>query len=313
MSFKSRGIGRQEGLEERHLAKSQADETAVEIQIKCNIEKIQRGTRSLAEQSERVEKRIISERIIRGLIDLMKEIKETIDSTKCLLRGWEVELAGDPMEKRKRQFTVDKLKKHLQSEEELYRKAQRKVESTAREIMMSGANPSPPPSPQTSTSGDSYQSPYKDRGEFQNHAKADVGGTPAQHENQLDSVVNFDDEGRDGADCENDSLLKGYEKAHNNIIQEAIIKERAISLKRIQNQVSQANQIFWDLANLVSAQDDSLDALEKNVNDSDSDAKLGVEELKKTDKAKRAARKRMLWFLAILFIAACLFLYSLFA
>lgn len=307
MSFQSRSDERRGQVDKQLQAKRQHEETALESEIKCNIQKIQSGTRSLEEQSERVEKRIISDRIIRGLIEQMKATAETIYTTQHLLRSWEAELAGDPIEKRKRQFTVDKLKKHIYAEINRHRKAQQKVESTARQLMMSKSHAAVEPA--------SHEELSQSVEHFGNEGSSDVGGTPIQQTwdpagTQLDSVVNLEDDTSTAEQC---SLLADFQRAHNSIVQEAISKERVLSLKRIQNQVSQAHQIFWDLANLVSAEDDKLDKLESNVEGAHDNSGCAVDELRKASRAKQLHRKRMFWFLVVILVAVCIFCYSAFA
>lgn len=84
-------------------------------------------------------------------------------------------------------------------------------------------------------------------------------------------------------------------------INRQLIDDRESGIEQIQQQIQEVNEIFQDLAVLVTDQGQIIDDIETNINKTSTRTKEGHEELVKADASQRTARNRMCY-LAIFFM-----------
>lgn len=87
-------------------------------------------------------------------------------------------------------------------------------------------------------------------------------------------------------------------------INEMIIEKREEEILDLQSKVVDVNDIFRDLATIVSNQHEGLESIESSVADSESRAAKGVEELLKATKHQRKSRGKIGCMLLILLLTA---------
>lgn len=115
------------------------------------------------------------------------------------------------------------------------------------------------------------------------------------------------DEGSDSANEEHE-LLEGLacEQMDDMSIQNRIARERSEGIQRIRSQVSEVNQIFRDLASVVTEQGQHLDTIEDTAQRATEDTSKAVKELKKTSERQRGSRERT-WIIIMAALLLCAF------
>lgn len=88
-------------------------------------------------------------------------------------------------------------------------------------------------------------------------------------------------------------------------IENRIAHEREEGIRRIQSQVSEVNQIFRDLASIVTEQGQQFETIEDQAESSATNTKATVKELKKTADRQRSQRERLFCMLAAAILVLC--------
>jgi len=88
-------------------------------------------------------------------------------------------------------------------------------------------------------------------------------------------------------------------------IRNRIVQEREEGIKRIQCQVSEVNQIFRDLASIVTDQGQQIGSIESQAETTASSTKQAVQELKKAVDRQRGAREKLCCLLATAVLFLC--------
>eukprot|EP01071_Lankesteria_metandrocarpae_P007132 Lankesteria_metandrocarpae@DN4597_c0_g1_i2.p1 len=118
-------------------------------------------------------------------------------------------------------------------------------------------------------------------------------------------------EDRHDVNADEQALLLTVHEATESPLARQIANDRSRGVKRIAQQVSQANSIFRELANLVVNQDVPLQTIDDNMKSSLHQARGTVKEVDKAAKYQAQARRRCLFIVVILGVAAFTFFYVL--
>lgn len=102
----------------------------------------------------------------------------------------------------------------------------------------------------------------------------------------------------------NDWRVTDTQRSHHDSIQFNITKERLQGVHRIRSQLSQAAQVFRELAHLINEQQDDLDLLDHSIINAKHSSAQAIEELRKANRRKQRARRRSLFMMGIACIAA---------
>eukprot|EP01133_Synstelium_polycarpum_P009023 gene9023-10583_t len=86
--------------------------------------------------------------------------------------------------------------------------------------------------------------------------------------------------------------------------QNSIIQERDEGIRQIEQSITEINEIFLDLSNLVSEQGVMLNTIEHSLESTVMNTTEGVVQIKKASEHQRSARTKMCWLALILFIVA---------
>merc|ERR1711870_139773 len=88
-------------------------------------------------------------------------------------------------------------------------------------------------------------------------------------------------------------------------LRQRVALEREEGIRRIQGQGSEVNQIFKDLASIVSDQGQQFESLENNAHDASSSTREAVQELKKAVAREGVSRERLCCMLAVGILFLC--------
>ncbi|GAM20588.1 hypothetical protein SAMD00019534_037630 [Acytostelium subglobosum LB1] len=86
--------------------------------------------------------------------------------------------------------------------------------------------------------------------------------------------------------------------------QNSIIQERDEGIRQIEQSISEINEIFVDLSNMVAEQGVMLNTIEYSLESTVNNTAEGVTQIKKASEHQRSARTKMCWLALILFIVA---------
>jgi syntaxin 7 len=87
--------------------------------------------------------------------------------------------------------------------------------------------------------------------------------------------------------------------------QNLVAREREESIKRIQSQVTDVNQMFRDLASIVSDQEQHLMTIERQAESTSSNTKQAVKEVKKASERQRSHFDRLCCLLTSILLVFC--------
>jgi len=85
---------------------------------------------------------------------------------------------------------------------------------------------------------------------------------------------------------------------------DALIHDREMGIKQIESAVSEVNEIFTDLANLVHEQGFMIDNIESNIESTAVQTQDGVVQLQKASQHQKSARSKMCILAIILVVIA---------
>lgn len=230
------------------------EETSFEANIKANIQEIQDLVHRANEQLEQAERSYLSKRGAESLDGYMERSHTLSQETERLFRDWTVHFAGEPAERHRKKFSYEKLQRAF--EEEVVH-----VKEVARRTLA------------------------------------------AQKEASKPSNTRAPKEIRPVCDEQNESLLCAESDVEHGLLEEAqcqgtvirsrIAQEREESIRRIQSQVHEVNQIFRDLASIVHEQGHDIESIEHTADASSRETKQAASELRKAADRQRGSRERL--------------------
>uniref|UniRef100_A0A0G4HKC7 t-SNARE coiled-coil homology domain-containing protein n=1 Tax=Chromera velia CCMP2878 TaxID=1169474 RepID=A0A0G4HKC7_9ALVE len=308
-----------------------------ESQIRDCIQTLQQNLRNLNEQLDRCSQSNgssssaagapVSERAMTQLSSALKTAQNDVKATEEIFRRWMALLSSDPAERQKRKFSVEKLTRHFNNEVSSLRAASRRVAQAESEFRIrqtqlqarkearaagpgasaaahaggvrkgiGGFGPSAAAGAAASASASASSIASRGGGAAGRREGVDVDLTGMADNDDADF---FADDG-DGPESEECGLLMHEE------VTTDIARERTQGITRISQSVSEVNQIFRDLAEIVTSQGAAVDTIESNVSHADEQAKGAERELRKAHAFQKASRDRNCTLLGALLV--CLFL-----
>lgn len=269
--------------------------------IRSNIQTIRGNLQSIEANLRNLNRNFISRRIVESLHDKLKQTFEVILQTETTFKAWLQEQqqatgsAQEAMEKQRDKFLFEKLFAHFQSEirrvQELSDRVRDAAERAADPVSSRGGTESLGEDPPTS--------------HFQSSGVIlDMENVGAYGDNGDPDSIFISEDPREIAEfdfvSENDALLS-----------RAVAEERFQGIRRIHAQVSQANHIFKDLANLIFSQGETLNSIETQMQDAHGHSKSATLELRKASRMQQRSRQRRCFLVLFICVLVFLILYSL--
>lgn len=243
--------------------------SSFEQQIKANIQEMQENVRYAGEQLDRSRKCCLSKRIGDNVDKSLERSQELAQETEQLFREWTVHLAGEPSVRHKKKFSYEKLQKAFQDEVGRLKDAGRRAIAVRQEAFNAEGR----------------------------HTSA----------SSIECLAMCGDQGSSMSDEEH-CLLAPSEVAvigEDVAIQNRMAIERQEGIKRIQSQVTEVNQMFRDLASMVSDQGQHFETIEQQAETASSNTKDVVKELKKTSERQRSHFERLCCMLLLAMLVLC--------
>lgn len=276
MSFRDLESGETKRLyaSKPQLKQRRDDESQHERLIKANIQEMQNSVRSALEQLERAQRSHLTKRMSENLDRDLERSRELAQETEQLFRDWTVQLAGEPSEKHRKKFSLEKLEKAFRDEMSHMREVGKRAIAAHQEAMQI---------------------------ECRNNGAALA----------YECHPVCEDQGPNASDEEHGLLddARRTMTAQDSSITNRIAQEREEGIRRIQSQVSEVNQIFRDLASIVTEQGRQFDSIEDLAEESSLNTKQAVVELKKASDRQRSQRERLCCMLAAAILVLCLVLF----
>lgn len=247
-----------------------------ERDIKANIREMQENIRKATDELDSLKRRTMSGGAHVGFQNTMDRSNDLATKTEELFKDWHVHLAGEPLERQRKKFSLDKLQKAFEDELAHLKELGRRVITVQQEA---------------------------EAAKYSAAASAGRGGSGALNQRAPGGGFSVREEAsamasaRDDEEDSSIGLLDDANSAH--MIQEdlalrqRISQERAEGIKRIQSQVAEVNQIFHDLASIVQDQGQQFETIEDQAMASSDATKQAGQELKKTVERSRSSRERM--------------------
>jgi len=246
--------------------------SAYERNIKASIQEMQESMRAAQDQLERAKRGFLSKRTGESLEKFLERSRECAQETERLFRDWTVALADEPSERRRKKFSYEKLQKAFEQEmaqlKELAQAAKAQQEDSALDV---GARPRV----------------------VECHSMCDDQEADVDEEQGL---------------LDDSDLARAYmedTQTQDLSIQNNIAHEREDGIRRIQSQVAEVNQIFRDLASIVSEQGKQFESIEESAEMSVQNTKDAGKELKKAMERQRSQRERMCCMLITAVLILC--------
>jgi len=258
-----------------HVSKTQPkqrkeEDSSFERQIKANIQEMQESSRLATEQLGRSQRTGLSKRMGESLDKSLERCRDLAQETEQLFRDWTVHLAGEPTERHRKKFSYDKLEKVFrESVTELKDAGRQAIAAHQEALAAEGRRSAPGPV------------------ECRSMVEADSAALSDEEHGLLDDSPEAQTIGQDL------------------VIKNRIAHEREEGIRRIQSQVSEVNQIFRDLASIVTDQGQQFETIEQQAESSSSNTKQAVRELKKTADRQRSQRERLFCLLAAAILVLC--------
>lgn len=236
--------------------------------IKTNIQEMQDEIRTANETLERAERCGLSRRMRDGVDRFVDRGRDLSQRTELHFREWTVHLAGEPMERHRKKPSYEKLQRAFE-EEVMHLKAVMSRASAVQETGVLGSRSS------------------------------ECQPMCGEQEPSIDMGIEEDQ----GLLCnfESQQLHSAREEE---AIQARIVAERDDGIRRIQSQTAEVNQMFRDLAAVVTEQGQKLESIDQQAESSSQITKETIQELKKTAKRQTNTRENLCYMLmgAILFL-----------
>lgn len=263
------------GQRHGHASKTQPkqrrdEESANERHIKANIQEMQESVRLASDQIERSHRTGLSKRMGESLDNALKRSHELVKETEQLFRDWEVQLAGEPAERHRKKFSLEKLQKVFREEISHLKEAGKKAIAAHQESQRDDRCLNLPASVEC-------------------HSMCDDQGNSDEEKGLLD-----------------DSYQPPMTVIGQDLMMEnRLATEREEGIRRIQGQVAEVNQIFKDLASIVSDQGQHFETIENQAEAASTNTKDTVRELKKAADRQRSQRERVCCLLAAAILVIC--------
>jgi len=250
------------------------EDSSFERSIKANIQEMQDSIRMAGDQLERVQRGRLSRRVGENLDKSLERSRELSQETEQLFREWTVHLAGEPTERHRKKFSYEKLQRAFEEEVGHLKDVAKKAVAAQQGVLgVDGLHASGPMECQPlCEEQDSHQENDEEVGLLDDSAIAKA------------------------------SQLQQQEDAG---IRNRIAQEREEGIRRIQNQVSEVNQIFRDLASIVQEQGVQFETIEQQAETAQSNTKHAVKELRKAVDRQRGTRERLCCMLAMAVMLLC--------
>jgi len=246
-----------------HVSKQQPKQgrdegSPFERSIKASIQEMQESMRAASEQLDNVRRGFISKRTEESLEKFLERSRELAQDTEILFRDWTLAMADEPSERRRKRFSYEKLQKAFEQEVAHLKEIARQAVAVQQET-------------------------------------AEGAGTAANLAVECRPVC------EDQCPDEERGLLDDTDSANNFHISETatvnihsqIAQEREDGIRRIQNQVAEVNQIFRDLASIVTEQGQQFETIEQQAEVASASTKDATRELRKTLDRQRSQRERL--------------------
>ncbi|KAL8428561.1 hypothetical protein Efla_003332 [Eimeria flavescens] len=235
--------------------------------VRANIQIIRGNLQSIDANLRNLNRNFISRRIVESLHDKLKQTFEVILQTENTFKAWlqeQQQATGSGQEalaKQRDKFLFDKLFAHFQAE---IRRVQ-DLSERVRDAAERAADPAAFGSGSEKMGESELNSQSRDSGVILDMENAGAYGDVGDPDSLFISedpreIAEFD------FVTENDALLS-----------RAVAEERFQGIRRIHAQVSQANHIFKDLANLIFSQGETLNSIETQMQDAHAHSKLSRE------------------------------------
>jgi len=280
MSFRDLETGPKSG---GHASKQQPkqrrdEDSTFERSIKANIQAMRDSIQKASEQCESGQRNLYS----RGPVEsdqFLEHSRGLSQQTEQLFRDWTVHLAGEPMEKHRKKFSFEKLQRNFEEEVAHLKEAARRAVVAQQELLSKRSSGSP---------GDALE-------------------CRAMCEEQGSSMCGEDAEQGLLDNCSVDMAEESRRSAMQmeSTLRNRIAEEREEGIKRIQNQVSEVNLIFRDLASIAHEQGQQFESIEEQAESAASNSKHTVQELRKAVDRQRSSRERLCCMLAIGLVLLC--------
>lgn len=269
--------------------------------VRANIQTIRGNLQSIEANLRNLNRNFISRRIVESLHDKLKQTFEVILQTETAFKAWlqeQQQVTGtgqEAMEKQRDKFLFEKLFAHFQAE---IRRVQ-ELSERVRDAAERAADPVASRNGGDGLGDDPPTSHFHGSGVILDMENAGAYGDAGDPDSLFISedpreIAEFD------FVSENDSLLS-----------RAVAEERFQGIRRIHAQVSQANHIFKDLANLVFSQGETLSSIETQMQDAHAHSKSATLELRQASRMQQRSRQRRCFLVLFICVLVFLILYSL--
>eukprot|EP00747_Dinoflagellata_sp_TGD_P163734 gnl/TRDRNA2_/TRDRNA2_182737_c0_seq1.p1 gnl/TRDRNA2_/TRDRNA2_182737_c0~~gnl/TRDRNA2_/TRDRNA2_182737_c0_seq1.p1 ORF type:complete len:361 (+),score=81.22 gnl/TRDRNA2_/TRDRNA2_182737_c0_seq1:32-1084(+) len=238
------------------------EDSEFERSIKANIQEMQGKLRLASDNLERMSRTIVSNRTKDSIGKSLEQGRELIQKTEQVFRDWTVHLAGDPAERHRKKFSMERLRKAFDQEVEHMKGLSRKASAVQSEA----------------AADDSAKVRSTQSG-------LPVDGNAMYHEQSTPAGDNDEEHG----------LLHDVDTRD---IANRIAAERDEGIRRIQSAVSEVNGIFRDIASIVQEQGQHFQTIEQQAETASVRATQAVVELKKAAKRPREKCDRICFILA---------------
>ncbi|KAF7455768.1 T-SNARE domain-containing protein [Cryptosporidium felis] len=212
----------------------------------------------------------VTEEAYRGAWSLLEKLRQTSQTIDEVLRGWRIELAGDPMGYMESKEQLEAFLAHQRASLDRIGALSRRVaEMQARQPVQTGV--------------DGYSG--TGRVTFRNERSDYAEALPPPRRNE--SRNNFSGESyelqiEDLSRRPSDSRpVEQFSQQRYDFVDRQIAQETALGLGHIQSQMYEANQIFKNLASMVNEQGETIQNLETTIDNTVYTAKQAVGELRK--------------------------------
>lgn len=272
MSFQNLQHGSQCSSRSSTLSKEGClDDFSFDRQIKSNIQEMQEAVRLANEHLHKLQGNRMPKRLGDSIGESIESSQDIAQKTEALFREWTVHLAGEPTARQKKKLLYEKLQK-------AFREEVQHLKETSRRAMIAKQETLKAESRQMLDSGMECHSVCEDQ-------------TSAMNDEEVGLLLNSESmEGACFGECVNQNFLA---------------REREESIKRIQGQVSDVNQMFRDLASIVKEQEEPLMSIERQAESSSSNTKQAVKELRKASDRQRSHIDKLCCMVASIMLVLC--------
>jgi len=293
MSFQDLGHGPKGGVQRGHASKQQPkqrrndDECPFERTIRANVQEMQEVVRKAASQLDQAQRSRLSRRASEALDRQLERSEELSQDTSRLFRDWTVHLAGEPSERHRKKFSFEKLQKAFDEEVAHLKDVVRRAAIAQQEALASA--------------------PAAGGGSTNQQLGLPGSATECRPVCEDQDAASCDDVERgllDDADVTDMAMTQAQEDAALRI-RANIAQEREEGIRRIQNQVSEVNQMFRDLASIVQEQGQQFESIEHQAETAAVSTKQAVQELRKAVDRQRGTRERLCCMLAAAVFLLC--------